>query len=52
MYSQHPPSLDVWLASSLSQRTAGVLPPSMNGPVLPLADGLPSLNEQLPPLLW
>jgi len=46
-----PPSLDEQLASSLSWWMAGILPPSMNGPVLPLADGLPSLDEQLPPLL-
>ena len=53
----HLPSLDKWLASSLSQWTAGFLPPSMNScpstfdnsPILPLADGLPCLNEQLPP---
>jgi len=44
-YEWPPPSLDVQLVSSLSQWMAGVLPPLMNGPILPLADGLPSLNE-------
>jgi len=47
MYGWHPPSLDERLVSSLSRRTAGIFPPSMNGPVLPLADGLPSLDERL-----
>ena len=53
----YPPSLDEWLVSSLSQQTAGILPLLMNscpstfdnGLVLPLANGLPCLNKQLPP---
>ncbi|KIJ97815.1 hypothetical protein K443DRAFT_104986, partial [Laccaria amethystina LaAM-08-1] len=55
----HPPSLNEWLASSLSQQTASILPLSTNswrpsslnnGLILPLADGPFCLEEQLSPL--